>query len=406
MPRAGERIATRRLPRPPHDQVELMPTRSNQRANKAQGRRLRSVVLLVALAPALPTKGEIRAFRGEVRATVQGLSTAPDGSFILDEEAYDRTISPTRIDALAELATSDADGRPLAAGRAVSILSDPRASMSGNPGEFALETGSFSNDARIAYQLNASAIEQRDTRFTPADFAFAGPGRIPPDVVSTVFVSAAIVFWSTTAESDLSQTQAELSVVIRDNRAVEPVLSFRRLYVGQADGGVLQIEAEDTGVVGASATARILDLDALRASDADEAAAIAEQADRLGLTTFVVVLIPLQSLAYEYDVELNRDFVLEAEFNLAVTSAPTGTGVAGVMGRPFAGLSDLFEASAAEADGSRIQKSVNSLLDASGGDAAGRPPATPIGCGLLGVETLLAAALTARLMWRSRSDRH
>ncbi|MCG3132213.1 MAG: hypothetical protein FLDDKLPJ_03046 [Phycisphaerae bacterium] len=382
-----------------------MPTRSNERTS-ARGRRLRSAVLLAVLAPAAAAKGEIRAFRGEVRTTVQGLSTAPDDSFILDEDAYDRTIAPTRIDALAELATSDVDGRPLAAGRAVSILADPRASMSGNPGEFALEAGSFSNDARIAYQINAAAIERRDTRFTAADFAFAGPGRIPPDVVSTVFVSAAIVFWSTTAESDLTQTQAELSVVVRDSRAVEPVLSFRRLYVGQADGGVLQIEAEDAGVVGSSATARILDLEALRASEAGEAAALAEQADRLGLTTFVVVLIPLQSIAYQYDVDLNRDFVLEAEFSLAVTGAPTGTGVAGVMGRPFAGLSDLFEASAAEADGAGIQKSVNSLLDAAGDDAAERPAATPIGCGLLGAETLLSAALMARLMWRRRGDRH
>lgn len=366
-----------------------------------------------ASALATPLHAEIRAFTGRVHAIARGLADAPEDSFTRDDDAYDRTIAPPIIDATASLETTDIAGNPLAAGRSVVILGDPRPSSDENPGEFALECGAFSNDARIAYQIEAFAGENRDLRFTLAEVigSAAGTGS-PRQVVSQVFLSGALVFWVTTGEGGLAGAAAEFTVEVHDARRPDaPVLRVRRRFEGDADGAVFETESEDLGIRGDGLATSILDLEALRNSDAPEAGTLVDQADRLGIDTFVVVLIGPRAVEYAYDLTPGETFGLEAQFTLVVESAPAGTGVAGVMGRPFAGLADLFEQSRTDADGKVLERSLNKLM---GGDAAGSDGAAdsadaatldeadggssltgrPAGiCGAFGAEAMLALSL-------------
>ncbi len=322
---------------------------------------------LAAGALAEPLRAEIRAFSGRVHAIARGLTDAPEDSFTRDDDAYDRTVEPPIIDATASLETTDIAGNPLAAGRSIVVLGDPRPSTEQNPGEFALECGAFSNDARIAYQIEAFAGENRDLRFTLADALGSGGG--PRQVASQVFISGALVFWVTTGDGGLSGAAAEFTVEVHDARLPDaPVLRVRRRFEGDASGAIFEADSESAGLRGDDLTSSILDLEALRNSKEPEAATLVDQADRLGIDTFVVVLIGPRSVEYAYDLTPGETFGLEARFTLVVESAPAGTGVAGVMGRPFAGLADLFEQSRTDADGKILERSLNKLME---GDAAG-----------------------------------
>ncbi|MCC7291010.1 MAG: hypothetical protein IT449_02990 [Phycisphaerales bacterium] len=364
---------------------------------------------VAAIVHTAPLHAEIRAFSGRVHAIARGLADAPEDSFTRDDDAYARTVEPPIIDATALLQTTDIAGNPLAAGRSIVILGDPRSSTGQNPGEFALECGAFSNDARIAYQIEAFAGENRDLRFTLADVLGSAAGS-PRQVVSQVFLSGALVFWVTTGQGGLTGAAAEFTGEVHDARLPDaPVLRVHRRFEGDASGAVFEAASESAGVRGDDLPTTILDLEALRGSDAPEAATLVEQADRLGIDTFVVVLIGPQPVEYAYSLMPGETFGLEAQFTLVVESAPAGTGVAGVMGRPFAGLADLFEQSRTDADGKILERSLNKLMETHA-PAGGKPDApvlneTEVGggnplagwptglCGAFGAEALLALSL-------------
>lgn len=354
-----------------------------------------TVLAIASMAPSW-ARGEIRAFRGDVQASTREVALPGLGSFSSDADAYDRTVHPKPIDAFSQLTTTDTSGNPLAGTRCTIELGDPTASTSDNPGEFALEAGSYSNDARVAYLASGSARERRDIRFTPADLlASSLTGSMTPGTVaSTLFVSGALVFWGD-SDGGMGNTSATFSIVIRDSRQpTTPLVDIRRTFTSDPMGTVTLTDSVDAGLSASALVTRIMDLEQLRADSSPEAEQLVAEADTLGLTRFVVVLIPEQTLRYSYAFALNQDFVLDAEFSIEVQGAPGGLGAAGVMGRPFAGLSDLIRESSTGSDGKPIQSAVNALMRSptaptpvdSGGSAA--PSATRL-CGTLGIEAPL-----------------
>lgn len=351
-------------------------------------------------------RADIRAFRGEVRAVTQDMTTGSPGSFSADSDAYDRTLQPPPIDAFSQLTTTDTAGVPLAAARCLIRLDDPTAASGNNPGEFALEAGSFSNDDLVACMASGFAREARDIRFTPADLlasSFSGSPR-PGSVVSSLFVSGALVFWCSDTDGGLGDPMVAFSIVVRDSRRPDqPLVDIRRTFTSDSRGNVTLSESTDVGITGPTLMMRIRDLEQLRADPLPQAAQLAAEADLLGLPHFVIVVIPEQTLRYAYPFTLNQNFVIEAEFSIEVRSAPGGMGAAGVMGRPFAGLSDLIRASRVGGDAKPIETAVNKLIEASTTAADSEsflpdtPPQTGNLCGAVGVEMLIG--MSGGLWW-------
>lgn len=374
------------------------PTTDQKRHSR---RRAATFALLGVWACTRCALAEIRAFRGEVLAVTQEVASDAPGSFSSDADAYDRTVRPKPIDAFAQLATTDTSGNPLAGARCVIELGDPTASTSGNPAEFALEAGSYSNDARVAYASLGTATERRDIRMTAADLLASSisGSPTPGSVVSTLFVTGALVFWCSDPDGGLGDTSATISILVRDSRRPQASLvEIRRTFIGGAMGTVTPADGADIGLNGAQLVTRIKDLEQLRTDGSPEAAQLVAEADALRLTRFVVVLIPEQTLQYSYPFALNQDFVLEAEFSIEIQGAPGGLGAAGVMGRPFAGLSELIRESSTGSDGKPLESAVNALMrspDASTSIDAGVAPglSTTRVCGAFGLEAPLVGLL-------------
>lgn len=396
---------------------------------------LAAASLLSAAMPA--ARGEILAFRGRVLTTVEQRLAGVPVSFDPDEREYDFRPDPQTLVAVAELSSTSLDGVLLDRGRGVCSLADPTVAESGNPGEYSLEAGCFSNSSMAAYTVTGVATETRQVRFDANTPGLEGV--LPPapgqQVLGQVWVSGTLVFWSTQPGGSLADTRATIQVTVRDEGRIffDPtVLRLRLVFEGDADGRVAgRIEADEPGRSG-PVSFEVLDLPALRAlaesvdgdgegsaaaaasAEAVEAAAdLVRQADALGLDTMTVVIVPSQTLEYTHDLRLNFTYDLVAEFRLTSRNAPAGAGVAAVMGRRFETLAELIEQSATGVDGGAVQRAVNALArvrsaDAGAGDstgggdapsAAGAPTAL---CGALGPSTLVALGLIL-LSFRQRT---
>jgi len=350
--------------------------------------------------------GEIRFFAGKVDTAVQERMEGVRSSVDIDSDQYTLRRNPEFIDAVARLSVGDLQGISLSAARGFCTLDDPTIATTNNPAEFGLELGCFSNAPKINYEVRGTATETRRIAFVLSDFLFTPIDPTQNLVESTVFVGGSLLFWSPKPDVGLADTRAEVTVTIRDSRLNpdEPVLLEKLVFEGDADGAVRMAGEQQNGLM-PQLQFSIRDLnqlrsDALQPGEAGQLAGdIADQADRLGLQTFVLVLIPHQSLSYTYDFELNTEFDLEAEFQLRVENAPDGTGVAAVLGRPFDSLADLLEQSVQGINGMVVQKSINKLagrgVDGVTGTSQHHGLASPdratrpVGlCGAFGIEAL------------------
>ena len=344
---------SRALPDPPSS-VGSSDTRS---ARVALGRLVRRCLLAVfAASPGAPGFGAVVGTKAKVSTTVQELIDGVPGSVNADDAAFPAAGADLPLAASATLTSTDLNGALVSLGQGFSEFADPTRLDQPNPEEFALEIGCYSNAESVAYSVLSQALESRSVIFTragnpaaPPEISFGlGSAR---DVESSLFLSGAVVFWSTHAETNLDELRVELTV--RVSRGDTPTPLFET---------TLRIDGRDAAV---SATGPIrhdrVGLDELAALGVDDATlAILRRVQDEG--SLMVLVIPPQEHAYGYSVTADEELTLNADLEVRVRNAPRGTGVAAVLGRPFEELSAFIEKGLPGVDGEAVQQSLNKAI--------------------------------------------
>ncbi|MFH1111409.1 MAG: hypothetical protein V1790_19755 [Planctomycetota bacterium] len=319
------------------------------------GRLVRRCVLSV-LAATAPSLGAVVGTTAKVSTTVQELIDGVPGSVNADDAAFPAAGAELPLAASATLRSTDLNGALVSLAQGFSEFADPTRLDQPNPEEFALEIGCYSNAESISYSVLSQALESRSVIF-----ARAGNPAAPPeisfgsssarDVESRLFLSGAVVFWSTHAETNLDELRVELTV--RVSRGDTPTPLFET---------ALRIDGRDAAV---SATGPIrhdrVGLDELAALGVDDATlAILRRVQDEG--SLMVLVIPPQEHAYSYSVTADEELTLNADLEVRVRNAPRGTGIAAVLGRPFEELSAFIEKGLPGVDGEVVRQSLNKAI--------------------------------------------
>lgn len=311
----------------------------------------------------------------------------------------------------------------IAAGQGIADVDDPDLSAGENPEELGLEADAFSIDAEIAYQVTASAVEERTIRFTTGELS-AAPGE-EREVESSVFLSGAIIVWSLDPARDLTGLSAEVTFTVDQFRPDDSdgVTVFRSSMGvrGSPDGEAEPFSEGEVFRAGEWVSEGIATFEfggPETILNPDEPNPLLEEyLAALGRTH--VMLIPDQKIDYIYSAEVGEEFDLVATFEVDLTNLPDGTGVSAVFGRGFQALSDMIDEAFADVDGQAVEAGVNLAQArsvapqsvqagtdeaATGVDGGRRGASSGSLCGSLGFEAVgmlllvAVAPLTAR--WR------
>jgi len=348
----------------------------------------------------LPASAAIIDIDATVSTTVQELINGVPGSVTSDEDGLNADSSNLPLTASGDLMSTDLQGVLVSMGQAFSAFSDPTRLDQPNPEEFALEVGCYSNADSVAYLVTSTATEWRTVVFTTEGSSLA-----PPEidfgltrtrtVESRIFLSGAVIFWSTEPERNFDDMTSDFSVtVVRDD-------TNATLF-----DTTLRISGEGTDQPGVTTTgpirSEIVELDDLLPEGVDaDTIAILEGVEREG--TLLVVVIPPQEHPYAYTVRANDPLMLRAEMNIRVRNAPGGSGVAATLGSPFENLADFIEPGLPGVNGKALESSLNAVTAsraigfvASTGSSAHR--SGPGLCGVFGVESAVAVVLCLLMM--------
>ncbi|MCP4593923.1 MAG: hypothetical protein GY842_24580 [bacterium] len=354
----------------------------------------RTILSLVCLAGgyvAWPAHAEIVSIDATIRAEVQEFVGGEEGSFDSAFEEFGATSATLPIHVAARLLPTEGASTNAFVGAAFADFYDPAVSPNRNPGEVGLETDVYAPSAEVNFAARAVATETRRVVFN-AEELLLEPGDTDREVISSVFVSGAVVIWWADSLLDLTGLSVELGVKVEKQTAdadgdAEPVLEARLSVVGTAEG-TLNVERRDGifAVVGGteliSATAGFTESELL-----DELA---------GLGRVHIIIIPEQELPYSYPAEEDVEFDLRATFEAQTANLPGGTGVAAVYGRSFEELATMVAHLApTETRGAATQAAVNAAIAESESPRGGQQTsATRLGafsgnpCGVIGLGTL------------------
>lgn len=332
---------------------------------------------------------------GAVSTTVQELIDGVPGSVSSDSDQFDGDSASLPLAASGNLVSTDLEGVLVLMGQGFSGFSDPTRLDQPNPEEFALEVACYSNAESVAYSVRSSAEELRTVVFTRPGSTLA-PSEINFGIGSTatvesrIFLSGAVIFWTTESGQDLDDMLSELRVTVTRDDTNATLFETTLTVAGEnAD----EVRPTATGPI----RFEVVDLDDLRNEGVDEdTISILEEVDREG--TLIVLVIPPQEHAYTYRVTADESFVLRAELEARVRNTPGGTGVAAVLGRPFQNLADFIEHGLPGVDGRALQKSINSMTAAREigivptDESSARTSGSRL-CGAFGFEGVALAAL-------------
>lgn len=341
---------------------------------------------------ASPARAAIIDIDATVSTTVQELIDGSPGSVSGDENQYNGDSTTLPIQALGDLMSTDLEGALVSMGQGFSEFSDPTRLDQPNPEEFALEVAAYSNTESIAYSATSSATESRTVVFTTPGSTVAPPeidfGILNTQTVeSRVFLSGAILLWSTTPEASLDETQAEFDITVTRDDTAAVLFETTMTVTGEAEGDA---EVDTEGRM--QFERLILDDLADEGIDADTIAVL-QSVEQNG--TLVIVAIPPQEHAYTYTVTADEPLVLTAQLNAHIRSGPGGTGVAAAFGAPFANLADFVEEGLPGVNGLAVERSINDATASREiglvGVDTGLPPGTNMPstrrvCGIFGLE--------------------
>lgn len=366
---------------------------------------VRCSVAIAVFAAAAPASAAIIGTEAVVSTTVQELIDAVPASVTDDSNELDADAPILPLVASGDLLSTDLDGVLVAMGQAFAEFSDPTRLDEPNPEEFALEVACFSSADAVSYSVTSQAQETRTVVFTTSGNPLAPPeidfgSASTQSVESRIFLSGAVIFWST-----------------ESGRELDDMLSEFRVTVTREDSGdklfetTLTIDGGDTGRLRRGSTgpirSEVVDLEDLRNEGVDEETlSILAGIESEG--TLIVVVIPPQEHPYTYTVTADEPLVLRAELTARVQNIPGGTGVAATLGGPFENLVDFIEEGLPGVDGRALQRSVNAAMNARAIGLVTPPRSSfrwPIGnlCGVLGFESAALLGLgLVMMLGRSR----
>ena len=350
---------------------------------------------------AIPAWAAVIGTDAAVSTTVQELIDGVPGSVTSDTEELALDLSNFPLIASGNLTSTDLEGALVSMGQAFGEFSDPTRLDQPNPEEFAMEVGCYSNAESVAYSVTSATEELRTVVFTTPGNPLAEP-EIDFELSTTrtaesrIFLSGAVIFWSTEPGRNLDEMLSELSVTVTE--ADTNAILFETLLT-IAGEGTDQVRSAATGPI----RFEIVDLDDLLDEGVDEdTISVLKRVEREG--TLIVVAIPPQEHPYTYTVTADEPLILGAELTARVRNIPGGTGVAATLGRPFENLADFIEQGLPGVNGVAFQRSLNAAT-ASRSIGLVIPEDSPARitgvrlCGALGFESaaLLALGLIATL---------
>lgn len=318
--------------------------------------------------------------------TVQEMIDGFPGSVTTDSAETVPDLSNLPLLATGSLTSTDLFGELVSSGQAYAEFQDPGRLDQPNPEEIGLEVASYANGEGVAYSVNSDVEELRTVIFTTPGSPVAEPeidfnllGQ--QTVESRVFVSGAIIFWSTDPIADLTDMFGEVEVRVARQDTGATLFTTSLTVAGDAMAGVVP---SSTGAI----QFEVVDLADLAAEGVDEESlAILEQVQNTG--SLIVVIIPEQQHAYTYSVTADESLVLSAVFAARVSNKPGGTGVAVTLGRPFANLSAFVDQALPGVDGASLQTSVNAVTASRTiGLVRSAGSSRPFACGLFGGEAV------------------
>lgn len=330
-----------------------------------------------------------------VSTTVQELIDGVPGSVTSDSEQLEGGLSGFPIMASGSLTSTDLDGALASMGQSISEMADPTRLDQPNPEEFALEVECYSNAESISYSVDGLAEEFRTVVLTTPGNPLAPPeiefgSNSTRRVESRVFLSGAIIFWSTEPGQELDEMLSEVRVTVTREDTGATLFSTT-LTLADEDGNGLT--PTTTGPI----EFEIVDLQELGDRGVDEATlAILAQVEDEG--TLMVVVLPEQEHTYRYTVTADEPLVLKAQMSAQVRNVPGGTGAATTLGKPFENLAEFIEDGLPGVNGSAIQRSVNAATAARKIGLVVSPDSTSGGtrsrlCGAFGLESAALLSL-------------
>jgi hypothetical protein len=312
-------------------------------------------------AAAVPASAAIIDTDAVVSTTVQELIDGVPASVTNDSEQHEADAPVLPLVASGDLLSTDLDGVLVARGQALSEFSDPTRLDEPNPEEFALEVASFSSADSVSYSVTSLAEEARTVVFTTSGSALAPPeidfGTASTQrVESRIFLSGAVIFWSTEPGRELDDMLSEFRVTVtREDSGDKLFETTLTIDGGETD----RLRRGSTGPI----RSEVVNLNDLRDEGVDEGTiSILARVENEG--TLIVVVIPPQEHSYTYTVTANEPLVLRAEFSTRVQNIPDGTGIAATLGRPFENLVDFIEEGLPGVDGRALQRSINAAVNA------------------------------------------
>ncbi len=320
------------------------------------------------------------------------------------------------VSATAELTSTDLEGELVSQGRGLARLSDPTRLHQDNPEEFRLEAACYSNADNVSYIVNAVATQQRDLVFTTSgnplaevEIEFNNNGT--RNIESLVFLSGAVLIWSTGSPATLADLQGEIQINITRGDA-EPLFATS-LTISADEAGT--ISTETTGPI-TFTTLSLADLSDTGLLDTGTFDALS-QIDQGGV--LMVLAIEAQSHTYTYPVTADATFTLTATMEITLRAPPGGVGIAATLGGPFENLTGFVDDGLPDVSGESVGRAINSSagLDTHTGSNAGTglgdgsraaaPAPSSFVCGAFGLESLLVmmVSLVAPVsLWRRRNN--
>lgn len=350
---------------------------------------VRRSIAVAVWAAAVPASAAIIGTDAIVSTTVQELIDGVPASVTNDSNEFEADAPVLPLVASGDLLSTDLDDVLVARGQALSEFSDPTRLDEPNPEEFALEVASFSSADSVSYSVTSEAQETRTVVFTTSGSALAPPEidfgtASTQSVESRIFLSGAVIFWSTESGRELDDMLSEFRVTVtREDSGDKLFETTLTIDGGETD----RLRRGATGPI----RSEVVDLEDLREEGVDEETiSILAQVERDG--TLIVVVVPPQEHPYTYTVTANEPLVLRAQLTARVQNIPGGTGVAATLGRPFENLVDFIEEGLPGVDGRALQRSINTVMNARAIGLVTPPRSSvrwPVGnlCGVLGFES-------------------
>jgi len=315
----------------------------------------------------------------DVSATVQELIDDAPASVTTESDQISLLSGPFPAAAIGELVSVDLDGARVSEGYGLARLEDPTRLQQANPEEFRLEAGCYSNADNVAYIVETEATETRNLIFSPdsdPELVFDDNGALT--VESTVYLSGAVLVWSTVSDADLTGLEGEIVVNVTQDDA-DTVFEGS---ISLVTDGPSAPSFATTGPLRVTA----LTLEDITAQGELDDATIAELARIEETGSLLILALESQSHTYTYDVVADTPLTLTATMRVHLRVPPGGVGVAATLGGPFEDLAALVTEGLSGTDGEGVARAINT---AAGLAEPVATPANPPLCGILGIESMI-----------------